>query len=437
MYKQKPRMPEHTSEVQRRDLIKGFVAMAAGRAVRGIGQTSLHSGAPVPQHSGVLQPYSPAMLPEGVRSRFVQSVNGARMHVLEAGYEQRNRPIVVLLHGFPDLAYCWRKVMPDLSAAGFHVIAPDLRGYGRSSGTNVKYDDGLSDFRTLNMVTDVAGLVSAMGSKSVAAVVGHDFGSPLAAWCALIRPDVFHRLVMMSAPFGGPPALPFDTADAPDSEAIGKSDSDAIYQQLAELVPPRKHYQQYYTTRAANENMWHAPQGEQDFLRAYFYMKSADWEGNKPHPLKAWTAEELAQLPRYYVMDLNKGMAETVAPAMPSPAQITACRWLSDQELNVYVTEYARTGFQGGLQGYRVGFDRQNTQELRLFSGRKINVPSLFIAGESDWGVYQRPGALEKMQHEVCTHMYGVHLVTGAGHWVQQEQPEEVNRLLLGFLQAS
>jgi pimeloyl-ACP methyl ester carboxylesterase len=130
--------------------------------------------------------------------------------------------------------------MPDLSAAGFHVIAPDLRGYDRSSGTNVKYDDDLSASRTFNMVTDVVGLVSAMGTKSVAAVIGHDFGSPLAAWCALIRPDVFRRLVMMSAPFGGPPALPFDTADGSASEAIGKSGPDAIYQQLAELVPPRK-----------------------------------------------------------------------------------------------------------------------------------------------------------------------------------------------------
>jgi len=429
MHKQEPLLPEHTSNLGRRDLLKGLVAIAAGGAVSGICQTSLYASA--------LQPYSPAILPEGVRSRFVESVNGIRMHALEGGYEERNRPVVVLLHGFPELAYSWRKVMSGLSAAGFHVIAPDLRGYGRSSCTDVKYDDDLSDFRTFNMVTDVAGLVSAMGYKSVAAVVGHDFGSPLAAWCALTRPDVFHRLVMMSAPFGGPPALPFDTADARDPAVTGKSAPDPIYQQLAELVPARKHYQQYYTTRAANQNLWHAPQGLHDFLRAYFYMKSADWEGNKPHPLKAWTAEELAQVPRYYIMDLNQGMAETVARVMPSPAQITACRWLTEQDLNVYVAEYGRTGFQGGLQGYRVGIDWQNIRELRLFSGRTIDVPSLFIAGKSDWGVYQRPGAFEKMQHEVCTQMHGAHLVAGAGHWVQQEQPEEVNRLLLSFLQAS
>ena len=120
-----------------------------------------------------------------------------------------------MLHGFPELAYSWRKVMPSIASAGFHVIAPDLRGYGRTSGTGVAFDDDLAPFRTLNLVRDIVGLVSAFGYRSVSAVVGHDFGSPLAAWCTVVRPDVFRSLVMMSAPFGGPPALPFDTADAP------------------------------------------------------------------------------------------------------------------------------------------------------------------------------------------------------------------------------
>lgn len=375
-------------------------------------------------------PYSPAVLPRGIRSRFVNNINGLRMHVLEAGFETRGRPGVVLLHGFPELAYSWRKVMPALAAAGFHVIAPDLRGYGRTSGWDVNYDDDLDPFRTLHGVRDILGLVSAFGYRSVAAVVGHDFGSPLAAWCSLVRPDVFRSVVLMSAPFAGPPALPFNTADAAPSDAS----VDTVYDDLAALRPPRKHYQRYYSTREANDNLRNAPQGVHAFLRAYYHMKSADWKQNKPFPLQSWTAKELAKLPTYYVMDLAKGMAETVAPEMPSAAQIAACKWLPEDDLRVYSAEYGRTGFQGGLQGYRVRWIAKYAAELQTFSGRTIDVPSLFIAGKSDWGVYQRPGAFETMQKKACTHLLGAHLVDGAGHWVQQEQPEQVSKLLLQFL---
>ena len=159
---------------------------------------------PPPAGSGEPGPYDAARLPTGIRSRFVDDVNGLRMHVLEAGFEPKGRPAVVMLHGFPELAYSWRKVMPSIASAGFHVIAPDLRGYGRTSGTGVAFDDDLAPFRTLNLVRDIVGLVSAFGYKSVSAVVGHDFGSPLAAWCTVVRPDVFRSLVMMSAPFGVP-----------------------------------------------------------------------------------------------------------------------------------------------------------------------------------------------------------------------------------------
>jgi pimeloyl-ACP methyl ester carboxylesterase len=122
---------------------------------------------------------------------------------------------------------------------------------------------------------------------------------------------------------------------------------------------------------------------------------------------------------------------------MPSPAQIAACRWLPDDELRVYSSEYQRTGFQGGLQWYRCGTSGKFTAELQTFSGRTIDVPSCFIAGKSDWGVYQKPGAFQEMQNRACTKMLGCHLVDGAGHWVQQEQPEQVSRLLLEFLQSS
>jgi pimeloyl-ACP methyl ester carboxylesterase len=377
-------------------------------------------------------PLPSSVLPRGVRARLVENVNGVRMHVLEAGYEDARRPAVLLVHGFPELAYSWRKVMLPIAAAGYHVVAPDLRGYGRSGGTGVQFDDDLTPWRTLNEVTDMVALVSAFGYRSIAAVVGHDFGSPVAAWCAVVRPDIFRSVVLMSAPFAGTATMPFNSADAPPAKPPA---ADTIYDDLATLAPPRKHYQRYYSTREANDNMWHAPQGVHAFLRAYYHVKSADWKANQPAPLAARTAAEWAKLPRYYVMDLNKGMAETVAPEMPSPPAIAANTWLPDAELRVYSSEYGRTGFQGGLQSYRVGSSGRFNGDLQVFAGRTIDQPSMFIAGRSDWGAYQNPGALERMQKTACTHMAGVHFVDGAGHWVQQEQPERVSALLVEFLQ--
>jgi pimeloyl-ACP methyl ester carboxylesterase len=369
-------------------------------------------------------------LARGIRARFVDGINGLRMHVLEAGFETRGRPCLLLLHGFPELAYSWRKVLPQLAAAGYHVIAPDQRGYGRTSGWDADYDGDLGSFRLLNLVRDALGLVSAFGYRSVDAVVGHDFGSSVAAWCALVRPDVFRAVALMSAPFAGPPPLPFNTADAPPA---AKRD-DPVHRELAALPRPRKHYQWYYSTREANANMHRARQGVHDFLRAYYHHKSADWKDNAPYPLQAWTASELAKLPTYYVMDLAEGMAETVAAEMPAPAQIAANKWLPDRELAVYSGEYERNGFQGGLQWYRCGTSGAFAAELETFSGRRIEVPSCFIAGKQDWGTYQRPGVFEAMHTTACTRMLGCHLIDGAGHWVQQEQPDEVSRLLLEFL---
>jgi pimeloyl-ACP methyl ester carboxylesterase len=174
-----------------------------------------------------------------------------------------------------------------------------------------------------------------------------------------------------------------------------------------------------------------------DFLRAYYHHKSADWKANQPYPLKSWTATELAKLPTYYVMDLASTMPETVAAEMPSPAEIAANIWLPDRELSFYSAEYARTGFQGGLQWYRCGISGAFTAELETWSGRSIDVPSRFISGKQDWGTYQRPGVFEAMRTRACSRMFGCHLVDGAGHWVQQEQAAEVTRLLIAFLRES
>jgi len=412
-----------------------FLARASAVTLGGVTLSSVATPRAHQDAAQGLPPYGNSTLPSGVRSRSVANVNGLTVHMLDAGYESPNRPAVLLLHGFPELAYSWRKVMPLLAAAGYHVIAPDLRGYGRTTGWDGSYDADPDPFRILNMVRDASGLVYALGYRTVAMVAGHDAGAPVAAWSALIRPDIFRSVTIMSSPFEGPPAVPFDTVNGASAPRPAMSD-DELDAELAKLKPPRKYYMNYQRTRGANDNMLHAPQGLHAFFRAYYHYKSADWKGNQPHPLKARTADEMAQLPTYYVMERDKGMAETVAPFMPSAAEIAACRWLTDAEVGVYATEYARTEFTGALQGYRVrrGSDPKSLAELRTFSGRSIDVPSMFIGGRSDWGVYQTPGVAERMRTIACSRMVGFHLVDGAGHWMQQEQPEKVSRLLLDFL---
>jgi pimeloyl-ACP methyl ester carboxylesterase len=380
---------------------------------------------------GAIGPLESSVLPRGIRARFVDGVNGLRMHVLEAGHETAGRPGLLLIHGFPELAYSWRHVMVPLAAAGYYVFAPDMRGYGRTTPAPVDYNADLRPFGTVNRIKDMLALVAALGPRSLAGVFGHDMGSPLAGWCALARPDVFRTVVMMSAPFGGAPVLPFNTANAPPTPGSQGVSPEAIYDELAKLTPPRKHYQRYYQTRDANANMWHPPQGLHAFLRAYYHAKSADWKQNTPRPLAARSAAEWAKLPRYYVMDLDKGMAEQVATDMPTAAEIAANRWLPDAELRIYTEEYGRTGFQGGLNGYR---GSPGNDDLQLFAGKTLDVPSSFISGKQDWGTYQNPGALERLEKTVTTNYHGTNLIDGAGHWVQQEKPQELTELLLGFL---
>jgi pimeloyl-ACP methyl ester carboxylesterase len=364
---------------------------------------------------------TPLPLPETIRARFIDGINGLRVHVLEAGFETPGRPALLLLHGFPELAFSWRKVMLPLAAAGYHVIAPDQRGYGRTTGWSDDYDGDLTPFRVFSLVRDAVGLLAALGVAKVEAVVGHDFGSPVAAWCTMLRPDIFTRVALMSSPFPGAPPLPVAGA-APVTD---------IHAALAALPRPRKHYQWYYSERHANADMMHAPGGLPKFLRAYYHHKSADWPGNAPHPLDGWNAEALAKMPTYYVMDAAHGMPEAVAEAMPAGE----AAWLTDAELAVYAGEYARTGFQGGLQWYRTRTSGRFQAEQEIFAGKTIDVPAIFFSGASDWGVQQVPGALDRMR-AACPRMGDIALIPGAGHWVQQEQPEATVAMLLNFLAA-
>lgn len=359
-------------------------------------------------------------LPEGTTSRVLENGNGLAVHILEAG--PRDAPLVLLLHGFPELAYSWRQLIVPIANLGFRVVAPDQRGYGRTTGHSPGYDVDLAEFSMVNLADDVVGLVTALGHPSVALVVGHDFGSPVAAWSALIHPDIFESVILMSAPFAGPPEA--QTADAPD-----------IHRELAKLSPPRKHYQWYFGEREAEANMLHAPGGFSEFLRAYFHCKSADWPGNRPHPLARWSAEDLAQLPRYYVMDLDAGMAETAKSMAPSKQEADACLWLDRAELETYTSEFKRVGLQGGLNWYRRSTSTEEQTALAEFHGKKIQAPLAFVGGAQDWGVRQAPGALEVMEAQASVDYRGTHLIENAGHWVQQEQPEAVLEVIGAMLE--
>ena len=291
-----------TADLSRRGFVAtatvaaGGLALGAGPAPATVVRTEIAN----------LPSYGNGTLPPDIRSRAISGVNGLTVHILEAGYESPSRRAVLLLHGFPELAYSWRKVMGPLAAAGYHVIAPDQRGYGRTTGWDDSYDADPDPFRILNMVRDAMGLVFALGYREVAAVVGHDAGSPVAAWSALIRPDIFRSVVMMSSPFAGVPGLPFNTANGAAPPRPPQTD-DELDAELAKLTPPRKYYQSYQRAPGANADMLYAPQGLHAFFRAYYHYKSADWAGNKPHPLKARTAQEMAQIPTYYVMGARQG----------------------------------------------------------------------------------------------------------------------------------
>ena len=240
----------------------GFKPSASRRTVLAIGAASLVAASlraaranPIGGADLTRPTYGGRTLPKGVRSRMIQGVNGLDVHILEAGYESPGRPLALLLHGFPDLAYGWRHLIPLLADAGYRVVAPDQRGFGRTTGWVNGYDAPLAPFSLLNTTRDALALVSALGHRRTAMLVGHDFGSPVAAYCALARPDVFPSVVLMSAPFPGPPAFPFNTAESDASLVQPNTENQKLAAALAALDPPRKYYQQYLSTREANDDL--------------------------------------------------------------------------------------------------------------------------------------------------------------------------------------
>ena len=335
---------------------------------------------------------------------------------------------MVLLHGFPELAFSWRYIIPSLAKQGFHVIAPDQRGFGKTTGWDNSYTNDLSSYHHTNLTKDIFDLVTALGYKNVECIIGHDAGAAVAAWSSLIYPNMYKSVIMMSAPFTGSLKIPII------SNMSSEKNSSAIAKDLANLNRPRKHYQDYYRTIEANDDLMKSDMGLRSFIRTYYYYKSADWAQNNPFKLESWIASELEKMPTYYIMDLNEDMPETVSKVMPPNSYINSCEWLNEEDLTVYEIEYNRTGFQGGLNWYRAAVTSGNKKELNPYSGSKIHIPALFIAGKQDWGPYQIPGALGAMQCEIADQKIPTEFIDHAGHWVQQENPSEVLRIIIKFL---
>ncbi|KAL7621451.1 hypothetical protein AAE478_008774 [Parahypoxylon ruwenzoriense] len=389
----------------------------------------------VPDHPRESLPALP--LPEGIAEDYVDCSTscGLTWHVLKAG--EPGRPLVLFCHGYPELAYSWRKVLPKVAEAGYYCVAMDQRGYGRTKGWPRRQpfeEVDLNDYVFTNLVRDLVCLVYALGYTETHSIVGHDFGGVSSAMAALMRPDIFRSTIQMSHPHHRPaePTLGENQRTGERKEKVN------IQAELAKLTPPRKHYKWYNSTAQAATDWENPPQGLESFLRGYFHLKSADWDKNAPQPLEKWSAEELAAMPEYYIMRAEHSMPDAVAANMVGEDASRTERWLTPEALRIYCDEWRRTGFQGALNWYRAqtASTPQAARDVLLFAGRRIEVPCAFISGKQDWGNYQQPGAFESYEDprtvkEGCYR--GAKLIEGAGHWVQQEQPEAVVREILAF----
>jgi pimeloyl-ACP methyl ester carboxylesterase len=312
----------------------------------------------------------------------IVDTNGIRMHVAEAGAG----PLVVLLHGFPEGWYSWRHQLVALAAAGFRAAAPDQRGYGRTDRP-----EPIEAYDILTLTADIVGLVSALGAES-AVVVGHDWGAPVAWHCALLRPDVFRAVGLLSVPYL--PRMWGDPRPTDAMRAIGGADGEF--------------YQLYFQEPGRAE-----VDLESDVRRSMTMMLCA-LSGDVP-PEKRWQP----------VVRKGERMLDTGGV----PEQLPP--WLSAADLDHYVGEFARTGFRGALNWYR-NLDRM-WERTRFLCGAKLRQPALFVAGAWDAVIEMYRPAYEALGFTVPNLRTNV-LLPGAGHWVQQERPAEVSRLLIEFL---
>ena len=309
---------------------------------------------------------------------FVET-NGIRMHYAEAG----SGPLVVLCHGFPESWYSWRHQIEALAEAGFRVVAPDQRGYGQTDRP-----EAVDAYTIFHLAGDIVGLVNGLQERS-AAIVGHDWGAPVAWYSAQLRPDLFRAVGLLSVPY-------IPRGPMRPSAMVKAAFGDKIF------------YQEYFQEEGTAER-----ELERDVrasLLATFYSLSGD-----AAPNERW---------RYVFERGEKFLDSVVAPNQLPP-------WLSEADLDFFTGEFKRTGFRGALNWYR-NIDR-NWELTGFLDGAKLDQPTLFVAGERDAVIEFYADAYQALEIN-APNLVGKVLLAGAGHWIQQERPAEVNRLLVDFL---
>ncbi len=316
----------------------------------------------------------------GVNHRFIDT-NGIRMHIAEQG----QGPPVVLCHGFPECWYSWRRQLPALAAAGYHAVAPDQRGYGQTDRP-----EPIEAYNILQLTGDIVGLIHALDEER-AIIVGHDWGAPVAWHCALLRPDIFHAVALLSVPY-----RQRSWKDMRPTEAMKR------------MAGGQEFYQLYFQEPGKAETELEAD--VRTTMRMFLYSASGD-----PPPEKRWR----------FLFGKSERFLDTGSLPDALPA------WLTEQDIDFFTKEFERTGFCGGLNWYR-NIDRM--WELTPFlSDAKLHQPVLFAAGEFDPVITMLREAFDTMERTVPNLRKKV-LLPGAGHWVQQERPAEVNQLLIEFL---
>jgi len=329
-------------------------------------------------------------------SNLVQRIiktNGISLNIAEQG----EGPLVLLCHGFPEGWYSWRHQIEALGKAGFHAVAPDMRGYGKSDRP-----EAIDQYTILHLVGDLVGLLDALAAQS-AVIVGHDWGATIAWAAARLRPDRFHAAVILSVPFRPrPPAPP--TSLMPQT-------TDAVFYQL--------YFQEPGVADAEMDKDPHLT------LRAIFFSSS----GEGVAAIRAMAASQgKSQSP-------GPGMVPRRGGLLPSGVTIPLPSWLSEADLDVYAGEFKRSGFRGPLNYYR-NIDR-NWALTAAFEGMKVTVPALYIAGDQDLVVAFAGAAahIANMKQSVPL-LRDIKMLPGCGHWTQQERPAEVSAAIIEFLRS-
>lgn len=326
-------------------------------------------------------------MPE-ITHRTIES-NGIKLHIAEAG----QGPPVVLVHGFPELWYSWRHQLPALAEAGYHAIAPDVRGYGGSDAPQA-----IEAYNMRNMTADVAGLLDALGERT-AVVVGHDWGSPIAWNCALLYPDRFSAVVAMSVPYLPRAPLP-------------------PLQLMRQVFANNFFYIIYFQEPGVAEKELEADVRRS--LRLFLYRASGD------APTDAELARSLGLLQAFETP--TPPAASTFLEGMVDPEELPS--WITEADIDYYAKEFQRTGFRGGLNRYR-NMDR-DWEKMPELQDRKIEQPALFIAGDKDPVINMAP--MDPMKQFVPN--LKIVMLEGAGHWTQQEKPKETNAAIIDFLKS-